>query len=490
MATPASCSGLSARQVCCLASLALLFAASALFSSCGGSGSGPGNSLHGNTAVTLMLTSTANDQLSQFEINLTSLTLTSQSGEPVTLVSTSQQLEFMHLNGRLESLLTVTVPQGIYTSATATVGANSFTCVALNQSGALDTSVFANAANHPPAVTIDLPSPITITGTAMGLSLNLIVSQSETYPSTCYVSGIEPYSLTPTFELTPVTFSSDSSVKELGLDGEITAISDGGATFSVQLGDGQTLSPTTSMSTVCQGIGGLASLSVGLLVDMDATVQSDGSLLATRIAVEDSNTENLSVMTGQLVFSSSAVPTLISFTQQDQGYLATNRLVAIDSYFSYGDTLFQVSGQYSNLQNLPFSTTLSSSTTFPGQNLYVSTHGTNPMAAPTYYPASTITLMPQTINGIVQGSSTDGSFTTYTVSLASYDPIATLAIQSGQTTVITSPTTVVVYVDSSTQMQNTAPLAVGSTLRFTGLLFDDGGTMRMDCGQVLDGVAE
>ncbi len=85
--------------------------------------------------------------------------------------------------------------------------------------------------------------------------------------------------------------------------------------------------------------------------------------------------------------------------------------------------------------------------------------------------------------------SSDSGFTTYDVTLAAYDLIPTLAVQPGQTTILTNPSNVVVYVDSNTQRLNTQPLAVGSIVRFDGMLFNDNGTLRMDCGQVNDGVA-
>jgi len=83
-----------------------------------------------------------------------------------------------------------------------------------------------------------------------------------------------------------------------------------------------------------------------------------------------------------------------------------------------------------------------------------------------------------------------GGFTTYDVTLAAYDLIPTLAVQPGQTTVLTDPSNVVLYVDNNTQMLNTQPLALGSVLRFNGLLFNNNRTLRMDCGQVNDGVPE
>jgi hypothetical protein len=108
----------------------------------------------------------------------------------------------------------------------------------------------------------------------------------------------------------------------------------------------------------------------------------------------------------------------------------------------------------------------------------------------TYTPANTVTLIPQTIDGTVSSSSPSGNFTVYTVTLASYDLFPQLAVQQGQSTLLANPNEVEVYVDSDTRMLNTQSLAAGSTLRFYGLVFNDNGTLRMDCGQISDGVAQ
>jgi hypothetical protein len=105
-------------------------------------------------------------------------------------------------------------------------------------------------------------------------------------------------------------------------------------------------------------------------------------------------------------------------------------------------------------------------------------------------PVTTITLIPQTINGTVSAVSSSGSFTTYTISLAAYDLFPNLAGQPGQANLLTNPGSVVVYVDNNTQQLNTGSIAVGSVLRFNGLVFNDNGTLRMDCAQINDGVAE
>jgi hypothetical protein len=143
----------------------------------------------------------------------------------------------------------------------------------------------------------------------------------------------------------------------------------------------------------------------------------------------------------------------------------------------------------SNLSSLPFSATFTGSNLVAGQEIYVSTHAAKFPDAPDLVTATTVTLVPQTINGTVTAVSSAGSFSTYTVALASYDIFTALAKQPGQTTLLANPGSIVVYVDGNTQTLNTAPLAVGSLLRFNGLVFNDNGTLRMDCAEVSDGVA-
>jgi hypothetical protein len=153
--------------------------------------------------------------------------------------------------------------------------------------------------------------------------------------------------------------------------------------------------------------------------------------------------------------------------------------------FKYSTAMFQISGQFTNLDSLPFVPSFSAANMVPGQEAYISAAS---MADASYPTATTITLMPQTIDGTVTASSTAGNFTYYTVSLASYDLFPMLASQPSQTAIENNPSQVEVYVDSNTRELNTQPLAPGGTFRFYGLVFNDNGTLRMDCAQVNDGV--
>jgi hypothetical protein len=244
----------------------------------------------------------------------------------------------------------------------------------------------------------------------------------------------------------------------------------------------------TNSSTIFQGVAGASGLVAGMLVDMDLTIQSDGLLMATRVEVNDANPTNLSVWNGPVEFVDTIIPTLYTGARQEYAGLFASTYILGWMPYSFGNAVFQTSGQFSNLQSLPFPATFTVANMVAGQNVNITTHALNFEGNST--PASTVTLLPQTINGTVASISSYNGFDMYTVSLAAYDMFPAFAVQPGQTTLLNNPGSIVVYVDSNTQMMNSGTIGVGSVMRFNGLVFNDNGTLRMDCAQVNDGVAE
>jgi hypothetical protein len=166
----------------------------------------------------------------------------------------------------------------------------------------------------------------------------------------------------------------------------------------------------------------------------------------------------------------------------------TDALVDVETY-DFSGTAFSISRQLSNVQQLPFAASFNAANMVPGQNVHLSSPAFVTCCGAEYLaPATTITLMPQTIDGTVLASSTSGTFTIYSVQLSAFDLFAGLAVQPGQATLLAQPAQVQVYVDGSTQTLNSNPAAVGSTLRFYGLVFNDQGVLRMDCARINDGV--
>lgn len=484
-------------------------------SNLGTTGPIPGES----TQVTVLISSTANDQVASVDLVLDGLMLTDQAGKTVNVLPASENAEFIHLNGRAEPLLTAAIPQDVYTSATAQVGQLSMTCAGLNTSNQTD-ETFINQYGYTPGslVTVKLPSPVTVRGSSMGISLDLLVSSSANWATANCTTRDKSFKMAPTFSLTSLVLSpspaSPSTGKFSGLRGLISSVDSVGSSFTVSASDGSVteiqqtgatvIAPApvwqvdANSSTALQGVSSLTTLTVGMPVNFDATLQSDGSMLATRMAVDNPNTTNLTVSNGPVIavlspvlFSSHRlVGALINGVE---GYFANKPLGFLDSEnaFNFDHTQFQTSKQLSNLQSLPFKPSFDANSMVAGQNISVSTNGTTILNTPVSIAATTITLLPQTINGAVSAVSTSGSFSTYTVTLAPYDLFLQFAQQpSRQTTVLANPNTVEVYADSSTAMLNSSAPAVGTVLRFTGLVFNDNGTLRMDCSQINDGVPE
>jgi len=495
--------------------LRLIAGATPLLLLCSGCGSNsPGASPPASTenaSVTIVVSSTANDQLSQYLLTLDSLTLTSDKGATVSLISAPLHEEFIHLNGTSEPLLSVSVPQGNYVSATATYSAPYFTCVALSPAPSYDVlmsswAVFGSGMS----ATVNLPAPLTLGGANALLDLDLQVSNSATFPGCTPSSTNNQFSITPTFNLSTLTLSSTPTNSqnglEPGLEGIVASVNAADNSFTVNSlvdgaactssTDGAPCNPTpftgplwqvaSNSSTVFQGIQNISQLKVGMAVGMDAAIQPGGSLLAQRISAYDLETDDLTVARGPIIFLSNATPLLNAFSDEQQGQVILPGAVP----FTILGTTFQVSGQFTNISSLPFSASFDESNIVPGQTTFDSSHSTEIAPPPTYLPATTITLVPQTIDATVSATGSEGNFTTYTITLAPYDLFANLAVQPGQTTRTSNPTTIVVYTDSNTQMLSTSPITVGSVARFYGLVFNSNGVLSMDCSQISSGVAE
>lgn len=475
--------------------LTALLLAAGFTTACGSSGT-PASTppkLVGDTAVTLALSSNANDQLNQYFQDIEGITLTSQSGKTVTLFSQPAQqsngfAEFIHSNGRLNPLVTLSVPQDVYTAATVTVGYAQFTCVS-QSAGSLNTNTWSYQQVPSSNVTVTLPAPITVTGNSMGLLLNLQILQSASFGGTCASSFPPQFSITPAFTLTPMMLPSQSTNalngKITDFHGQIEAVGADGSSLSLVLPfqeGARAISVVTGTQTSYQGVSGFSGLGNGAFVILDGTLQTDGSLLASRIAVEDGTAVN--VLSGQVLQVAASVPVIDVYGIEYQGPNAADVLGG--PYFNIPNATFQISGQLTNLASLPFVPSFNASNIVPGQNVYLGT-GAFPVSG--YATASTVTLIPQTINGTVVGSTSVGGFTEYTVSLASYDLFPTLAVQPGQNTLLSNPGQVQVYVDGNTELLNKQPLVSGGTFRFYGLIFNDNGTLRMDCSEVTDGVS-
>ena len=467
-----------------LLALLAVFCVAVVLSGCGGSSSQTVQP--GATTVVVMASSTANDALVALPLTLQSLTLKSQSGNTVTVFSTPIGAEYIHLNGNPQPLVTTSIPQDTYVSAFAVFGGASPTCVGLH----LVNSALISGST--PVVTVNLPQPIQVTGTAMAIDLDLDVSQSFQFAGGCTLGVSAP--LNPTFTLTTMDIAAQptnsTNGRSVGMDGVITAVNAANGTFTANglgqpAGPGAVWQASINGSTVFSGVNNLSGLSAGLPVDMDISLQPDGSLLATRVAVIDTNTANVDILNGEVLYQGDRPSSLLALSNLAAGAVSENF-----ASVGYAQAASQISSQFPNVKNLPFPAVFQAASATLGQNLLVAANISSAAEFSTNsFPATTVELVPQTINGTVTAVSASGGFTVYTVTLAPYDLFPILAAaNAGQSGVPTAPNTVQVYADSSTAVLT--PVSTGSVFRFYGLVFNDNGTLRMDCAQIAAGVAE
>ena len=454
------------------------------------------------SSVTIQVSSTGNDQFSGFNVDIASFALTNKAGVSVNLIPAvqnngiyqTQNVEFLHLSGASAPLLTVMTPQDVYVSASLTYTYTQFTYVYLTASSGVGIATDAVGETNaiPITAVVNLPSPIAITDTPLGLLLDLQVMASTTLTRNTS-GGPDTYSIKPTFSLTAISTSPPPRFAQLtGLDGRIASTTASNNSFTLKTVNGYSRpsAPTgslfnivTNASTVYMGINGFSDLAAGMFVNFDLALQADGSLLATRVEVDDPSASN--VMVGPLVTVYGVGSDVWDFGRLQQGSDLDVNPIDSWGYSVDASTVFKTSQQLPVPSNLPFSASFNSSNMVPGQNVAISS-----LAISSYVHATTITLRPQTINGTVTAVSSAGSFGVYTVSLAPYDLFPTLAVQPAQATVVQNPNQVEVYVSSTTRLLNTNSLTPGSVFRFSGLIFDDNGALRMDCSQINDGVPE
>jgi hypothetical protein len=478
--------------------LALLIFVS-LISGCGGSSQM--SQFHGTTQVMLLATSTGSDEPFVFNIGSVSMSLQGESGEPVMVFDYPDcaggvfatgpclHLAFMGFNGGSSPpLLTVTIAQGIYTSATLTVNS-----CALELVGAGTLSLSTDSCGQGNGeVTVNFPAPITISGSSMALLLNLQVQQSYTLSgSGCAPGGNQNqcnFTISPVFTLTPFEIAAMPTNSQNGLVTEILAqVQSVSATgFTADSFYAGSLTFGTDAATVFQGASGLSSLTASEFVELDAAIQPSGSLLATRVEADDPTA--LYMEDGVAATGINTV--LPSFDLAPAGG-SIGTPMGFAEFTVTSDTAYKISGEFTNLSSLPFPATFNAQTMIGGQHV-AALFSVSILASgyPHGPPVTTITLLPQVINGTVASISGSNGFTVYDVTLSSDDLIPSVQSVAGpDNNHLSDSTSVVVYASPDTQMLASSLPSVGSVERFRGLLFDDNGTLRMDCGQILDGAS-
>ncbi len=453
-------------------------------SACGGgsspsTGTTPTPTPTATTTVQVNMGDSPADWMLAFSMNISSMTLTGSNGN-ATVVSTSTPMEMMHLMGTMQPLAMVSAPQGSYTGATVTIGSATVMYMDPTTKAPVQATI-----SGPMTGSVTFTSPITVgsTPTAMGFDLDLADSVTQGSNGSLIMNPVFHVSSGQQGSGNPMDYANGGITEMMGV---IASVS-GNSFVMTSLQAAGNFTFQANSSTVFSGTT-MGTMNGGMLVVVDAALQSDGSLLATKvqsmIPASGIGTVGGAMGAGIITAETGQPPTTLTLVMQNGDGLGM-----FGSYFAEGITVnLGSSTSYQMLQNgidmsgLPFTPTFDANHLFVGQNVMpVSANGMmsgsggmgggmmGGMSMAGTITASEVALMPQGITGTAGVSLTGGTATSFTMTLPSDSAFTSL----------TGATSVTIYQQASTIMEGGSTIASGTAMHAFGLLFYDGGQWKM-----------
>ena len=380
-----------------------------------------------------------------FEVTINNITLTGPAGT-VTVLSTPAKLEVSHLAGTFIPLTLVKVPTGTYTQMSVTLGASEVLFLPPGTTVPLHKDIPAPAA----PINIALSPAVTVSAGASSLNLDLNVLKSLDVDSANNVT------FTPAFLVTmnPIGAAGQQD-QENGEADDIkgTFVSFSGTQFTIKVGgSAQPLTFNTDSSTIFDpSTLSLSTIKVGTVLEVDASTQADGLLLAKKIEVESENQLGLEIeglvtaTTGTPVTSFQLIAQEVSAPSTVSPNLGSAVTVNLDA-----NTSFRVNPS-GNL-TIPSGLAFNASTLAPGQSVEADAD----IGGVSSFTARRIQLKEEAVDGTI--SALNG-----TAFLLTLDPNSTLAKLSGKTSInVSAP---------NPSNKTGVALANGQIIRARGLLF-------------------
>lgn len=438
---------------------------------CGGNNgpsSSPSPSQAGATSVQINLGDAPADWIVAFTMSMSSMTLTNSNGGNVSVASGAMQMEMRHLMGTMQPLTMASVPPGTYSMANIGISSGAVTYMdPVNKQPVQKTMPGTTKA-------INFNPPVTVGSTPMTMNFDLDLAQSISTDSSGNIT------FNPVFTMTTGTPGGGQGPLYGGMDhmiGSVSAMS--GSSFTLSMMQGlSSITVMTNSSTQFAHMTGLSGMSTGMMIEVDAKMQTDGTLMATRI---DSVLSGMSggIMAEGLVNSVTGnPPTQLSIivdngagTGMMSSYLGTALLVNVTSSTGFS---FDSSGV--DLNNLPFTPAFNASTVAKGQRVDPESIGgmmsgrmmSSGMMSSGTINATELTLQHQGLSGTV-ASYASGSPASFILNLP-----ADSAFSS-----ITGAATVTVFQQPGTQLRGTTSVTNGASVQVRGLLFFDSGTYKL-----------
>jgi len=448
----------------------LVLAAALACTSCSGgnnamSTSGSSAVMH-SAMVTVNIGDGPDDQVAALEITISSISLTNRSGTAVPVLNTPVELELRPLGAPFRPIALTSVPAGTYTQANIQLSSAKITAL----SPATGQLVTQNITVPSTPISIKFASPLTLTTQAATVNLDFNLASSVSMDASGNIT------FTPTIVATVAMVPSNTGDEDEAENGEVedivgavSAIS--GTSFTIMVGQ-QSLTFATNSSTRFDGISSFSALTKGMIVQVRAVTQSDGTLLATKVEAEDQDeneNENETEAQGLVVSTSGSPVTQFAMLVRDHSGLTTMTPLGNTLTVNVASgTQFKIDTDSIDLTNLSFTPTFDATSFTKGQN--VETEGT---VSGTTLTATKVRLKEQSLTGTVSGFTQNGNAARFTLTVPTNSVFAMLAGQN----------TVTVFQQPSTRTRIT--VANGATVVVRGLVFSTSGKYNMVAGRIL-----
>ena len=420
-----------------------------------------------SAVVTVNVGDSPNDRVAALEVTIASVTLTNSSGTAVPVLTTPVRIELRRLAGTFRPIALSSVPPGTYTQANLQLSAAEISVL----DPATGRLVEQNLPVPSTPVSIKFASPLILSAQVATVNLDFNLASSVS------IDAAGNITFSPTIVATTGMVRPDKENQHEAEEGEVEEVvgavtSVSSPSFTIMIGAGpQTLTFTTNSSTELKGVGNLAAIVKGTIIEVHAVTQSDGTLLATRVEVEMEDENEQEAEAEGLVVSTTGTPvTQFAILVRDQSGdssksspIGTPLTVNLNS-----NTKFSIDSDQVDLTNVNFTPAFDANSLAKGQNVEAEM-GSHEFETQDEHSggmaitADRVRLKQQALTGTVSALAQNGNASTFTLTVAADSVFAML---SGQNTVN-------VFVQPSTEVRTT--VANGATLQVRGLLFFTGG---------------
>ena len=455
-----------------------LMTAALMLAACGGGGGGTSPAASNTPPTTAPTTATSPvqinlgddpaDRLMAVNVTVNAVALHRADGQSVTMLSSPRPMELMHLMGTVAPLAVANVPHGTYTGATMTFGAATVMHMDAATGQPLQRQVAGPMTSH-----VTFSSPLTVGAAPMVVNFDMNMWASVGIDSTGNVS------MSPSLSAHHNAAVANSQHHEQGgLHGLVGVVGGTGTNaFTLSMMQGLSGIPlTTHSGTHYEGMGGQHGMGAGQIVSVNASLQPDGTWVASHV---QSHMASGGAMSGGVIATVTGTPptqlVLVTHDGAGGGMMASS--LAGTTTVNIGDaTTYAIDAVNVDLANLPFTPRFDRATMSAGQRVEALstsqwTHGggMHGMSGGGTLTAASVRLEQQGLRGTVSGYTPSGSEATFVLTVPADSAFAKL----------TGKTSVTVYQRATTLLTGAANLSIGSVVQARGLLFNDAGTLRL-----------